>query len=253
MADNKDQILLNEKVSFIQNNLPGLDAGAYQVVVSQEVYEGTTRLSDDSLINTYTFAVKGDRFSVTNPADTIYSVFPADNATGAFDNVLPHVVFRKKTFPWIRYLSGKEPQDKVKDVPTWLAVLVLDEDDAGRFPSLQLTPRTGTISDLCSDGAGLYSCFPDKSDLKDLDLGEQAGDLVRIIDIPLPLFSQIAPTEEDLKFTAHARKVSLINKTTVQGVSDQGEPTGHFSVVFSNRLPQDNRKSYAYLVTGRYG
>ena len=54
--------LLNELVTFIQNDIPGLDDGEYKLTVSQKVDDSEGNpISDDSLTNSYTFAVLGDR------------------------------------------------------------------------------------------------------------------------------------------------------------------------------------------------
>ncbi len=69
------------------------------------------------------------------------------------------------------------------------------------------------------------------------------------IDVPLALFWQIAPTIADLKQMAHGRVVSIINQPTVTHTPDPGEPNGTFSIVFGNRLPSNERKSVAFLVS----
>lgn len=262
--DNNEKYLLNEQVSFIQHNLPGLDAGEYQLQVDQEVFEsdGVTPVSGDSYSNTYTFAVTGDRFSIANPGAILNSVFPANNASGEYSNVLPHVVFSKKTFPWTRYPTTDLPytppapgSDVDGDVPTWLWVLLLDEDDVAAYPGLQTTPVTCTVGDLFSPAVvptstlgNNYSYFSGAQDLDGLEPGENTTDSIQTIDIPLALFWQLAPTVADLELLAHGRVVSLVNQPT-NGSDVEGEPTGSFSIVFGNRLPNTGKKTYAFLVS----
>src|SRR6516162_2712437 len=106
----KDDYLLNEAVTFIQHHLPGLDPGAYDMTVAQTVFDGTSKQVDDnSLKNTYRFAVKGDRFALSNPAQTLAAVFPAEGQAGEFSTVLPHALFYKKTLPWIRFPNLNPP------------------------------------------------------------------------------------------------------------------------------------------------
>src|SRR2546421_10404195 len=107
-----------EQVTFIPHHLPGLDAGEYQLTVSQHVEDGVgNRITDDTLASTFRFAVRSDRFSLKKPAETVYGVFPADNATGEYSAVLPHVVFTQRTFPWMRSLTaGQPPPDLKADV-----------------------------------------------------------------------------------------------------------------------------------------
>ncbi len=265
MAGDDNKYLLNELVTFIQHHLPGLDAGAYQLSVAQTVFDSTTnkQVDDDTLQNTYTFAVQGARFALSNPGQTVAGFFPADGGIGEYSTVLPHVLFYKKTLPWIRYPTLKPPftppppgQDTEADVPTWLAVLLLDEDDVAQFPGLQLKPQNVTIGDLFPPAAYAASTlgtnlsyFQGTTDTSDLDYGEQPTDAIQAIDLPLQLFWQIAPTLADLNFLAHARQVSLINKPSNPKAAPEGEPTGDFSIVFGNRLPQTQKKAYAYLVS----
>ena len=105
------------------------------------------RVSGDTLSRSYTFAVLGDRFRLSNPAATVASTFPASNDTGEFSTVLPHVVFSSPSFPWARAPQYPPGQDAEGDVPTWLAVLVLDDDDAAAYPTLGLTPVPATPGD----------------------------------------------------------------------------------------------------------
>jgi hypothetical protein len=144
-----------------------------------------------------------------------------------------------------------------QDVPTWLAVLQLDEDDA-----VPLTPANAKVGDLFPQelyppstlGAN-YSYFFNATSTKQLGLSlDQA---IQVIDLPLDLFWRIAPTLADLSLMAHIRKVSLMNKATPCGgnpgrratLSDDGTPLGTYSIVFGNRLPQTQKRAYAYLVS----
>lgn len=261
-------------VSFIQHDLPGLKDGKYRLHISQAMQKDGIAVFTDPLSAEYNFAVLGDRFSLTNPADTIYSVFPAVNASGRYDAVLASVVLTKTSLPWTRtplnskannrMLSVASPTDK--DVPTWLTILLLDEDDVkayiDTYKDFTLTPRIQTVNDLFPDSVSAdstlgknYSYFhhaeetPRRAATDFLDAGQQLTDRIETIDIPVLLFRTIAPSTEDLKYMAHIRKVSLVNKATMSGISDVGEPEGSFSIVFGNRLPASNRQTYAYLVS----
>jgi hypothetical protein len=255
--------LANEQVTFIQHDLPGLDDGEYQLKVSQKVDDSTgAPINDESIDHTYTFAVQGDRFMMANPQQSIYSVFPSENSSGEFTNVLPHVVFTKTSLPWSRYPTTHEPvtglspgEDTDEDVPTWLTILLLDEDDVASFSGLELAPQNATIGDLfptslnsASTLGTNYSYFNSAQNTS-LEVGQALTDTIQVLDIPMDLFWNIAPTIDDLKLMAHVRKVSLINKPTMPGVSDVGEPTGSFSIVFGNRLPQTKKKTFAFLVS----
>ena len=253
----------NEQVTFIQHDLPGLDSGNYQIDISQTVDDSSGQtISDDSLSNSYTFAVTGDRFSLAKPAETLYSIFPADNSSGVYTNVLPHAVFTKTSLPWSRYptkdapVTGLQPgTDTDEDVPTWLTILLFDQDDIAEYPELSLSPENATIADLFptsllpqSSLGDNYSYFNSAQNIQ-LNTGQSLDDIIQKVDIPLELFWKIAPTIADLKFMAHVREVSLVDKPTMEGISDVGEPLGKFSIVFGNRLPQTQKKSFAFLVS----
>lgn len=265
MSNNsQDNPLLNELVTFIQHDVPGLPAGEFRLTVSQRLEDERGQpINDKAETNGYTFAVLGDRFRLKNPADVLYTVFPEDNGTGEYGTVLPHVVFTKSTFPWSRYPTSKEPDAPPPpgsatdaNVPTWLSVLLFDEDDVAAYPALSLEPKVATMGDLfltsLYDASTLgdnYSYFQNAKDTTGLDVGDELTDPIQIADVPLELFWKIAPTVADLSLLAHVRKVSLVNKPTMPGVSDLGEPVGTFSIVFGNRLPQSGKRTFACLVS----
>jgi hypothetical protein len=253
----------NEYVTFIQHQLPGLEAGRYELGISQHVKDSEDQpISGNTLSRTYTFAVTGDRFRLSNPSVTVASTFPASNATGEFTTVLPHVVFTAPSFPWARYPAKTPPAlpapgvDTEVDVPTWLAVLLLDDDDAAAFPGLALEPITVVLGDLFppavyspSTLGDNYSYFTDAKDASGLEVGQTTADPVQTIDVPLELFADIAPTLDDLKLTAHVRRLSVENKPAALGAQPPADPIGTFAIVVGNRLPQSDKQSHAYLVS----
>lgn len=255
--------LVDQLVTFIQHDVPGLPAGEFKLTVSQRLDDKDDKpINDQPITDAYTFAVLGDRFRLKNPAEVLYTVFPEDNGRGEYDTVLPHVVFTKSTFPWTRYPTSTEPEMPAAgtateaNVPTWLSVLLFDEDDLTPDGPLSLDPVMATIGDLFPESlyedstlGDNYSYFYKASDTTGIDIGDNLTDPIQIVDIPLELFWKIAPTIEDLKLLAHVRKVSLVDKPTMPGVSDVGEPVGTFSIVFGNRLPQTQKKTFACLVS----
>lgn len=253
----------SEYVTFIQHQLPGLEAGSYQLGLSQHVDDSAGQpISGDTLSRSYAFAVTGDRFRLSNPSATVASTFPASNATGEYSTALAHVVFSAPSFPWVRSPAKTPPalpapgKDADADVPTWLAVLTLDDDDAAAFPGLTLDPVTGVLGDLFPTAAygpstlgENYSYFTGAKDTNGLETGQATGDPVQTVDIPLELFADIAPTLDDLKLSAHVRRVSVENKPAAQGAPPPADPIGSFAIVVGNRLPQPDMRSHAYLVS----
>jgi hypothetical protein len=235
----------DENVTFLQHALPGLQDGQYELTVAHRV----TEAGGEDMSRTYHFAVVGDRFRLSRP-DIIQSVFPADHATGEFDTVLPHVVVRKPTFPWSRSPTSAAPVTSTvdADVPTWLAILVLDGDDAAAHPGTSIATRSGTIAELFAP-SGVISYFGPEQDQKLLGPSDTLNQPIRVLELPLALFWQVAPTLDDLKLLAHVRRVAFANRATMPGVSDVSEPEGDFAVVFGNRLPADRRVTTAHLVS----
>lgn len=282
--------LLNELVTFVQHDVPGLQAGEFKLTISQRINDKDGNpISDKDETNSYTFAVLADRFRLKNPSEILYTVFPEDNGSGKYSTVLPHVVFTKSTFPWARtptrtpplaplnpgewpaslapgasteanfptWLTSLAPGTSTEaNVPTWLAVLLFDADDVAAYPTLSMDPVMATMGDLYppslykdSTLKDNYSYFYEAMDTKGLDIGDNLTDPIQIVNVPLDLFWKIAPTMADLELLAHVRKVSLVNKPTMAGVSDIGEPVGTFSIVFGNRLPQTGQRTFACLVS----
>lgn len=255
-----------ERVTFVQQQLPGLDAAVYQLTIAQQVLAAgeTTVLNTDPIARDYRFAVAGPRFRLADPAGAISSLFPAPNATGDFHTALPHVVLTAPTLPWIRSPGrvGDDADPMVEPsndqgVASWLAVLTLDADDVAAWPDqLDLDPVGVTIGDLFPVAAyphsqlpaGVHSYFDDATGTDVLQPGEALDDPVQVIDLPLGLFAEIAPSPSDLVLNSHVRQLSLQAKPTLLGAEPAADPLGTYSIVIGNRLPQDVQTSHAYLV-----
>jgi hypothetical protein len=254
----------NEDATFIQHALPGLEDGTYELDVSVRIDDESGKpVNTAPLERSYQLAVTGDRFRLANPGATIASVFPASNAAGEFDTVLAHVVFDAQTFPWSRSPTAALPEEAAggghdADVPTWLAVLVLSDDDVAAFSKeLVLDPVTSIVGNLFppkaypgSDLGADYSYFTGATSTEHwLEVDEQATDPIQTIDIPLELFAAIAPTLDDLGLSAHVRQVSVENKPLALGATEPSDPLGAYSIVVGNRLPAPDATSHAYLVS----
>jgi len=225
-----------KKVTFIQHHLPVIEAGEYKLDLNIKVTDKGTGQANSDETSSYNIAVKGERFRLLQETDIIYSVFPFSENPGNYSTVLPHVVFKKKTFPWVREM-GPISDDITADRATWLGLFLLDEDII----------NTGTIGDLQSENldANMIS-YPSANSL---EVGETVDDIIQYIDLDKATFDSIAPSLDDLELLAHTREVSLDPKPTIPDVSDQGTAVGYFSIVFGNRLPKAGAgTSYVYLV-----
>lgn len=270
MADNREHPIQGT-VKFIQHNLPGLEAGEYQLTVSQNVSQEREHYASQ-----YHFAVQAPRFSLDS--NDIQALFPPDQTQGEYTDTLAHVVFTKQTLPWMRRPSLDEPvvgfdgQDHDHDVPTWMAVLIFDEDDELAFKAqgFNANPSAGKLRDLFfkrpqAQGAQGYSYFYGVADLdrssdaaqleKHLDYGQHADDACNYLDIPLGLFWNVAPSLDDLKMMAHVRNVEITRKATQNGVPASRNDlskvpgTSNFAIVTGSRLPQTGKRCIAHLVS----
>lgn len=270
MSTIENEMPVKGSVQFIQHNLPGLDAGEYML----EVKQALSTQPDTPPVNRYFFAIAGERFSI-NPTD-VDSVYPPNLGMGKYDNTLPHIVLRKQTLPWLRYptLDAPEvlyPDGKTDcDIPTWLAVLLFDEEDIEMFKEFNPQVKTVSLADLffkrpVQSGSQGYSCFfrepslgpeSDRAELvKHLDYGQNPEDRCQVIDVPIQLFQKIAPSVNDLCLLAHVRKVDITRKATQNGVPTSRDDlskiagTSDFALVLGNRLPKKGKRSFAHLVS----
>lgn len=215
-------------MAFVQYALPPLKSGNFTITVTQHVSvlgQGETFQASQG------FYVAGERYSL-GPTD-VNSVFPPAGNQGEFSNNLAHVVLSSPTLPWQRSPNPRDAEPVAgQPVPTWLAVLLFDENDPPP------KPQSVTVGDLVATPT---TFFPPRV----AEEGESMTDPVSVIDIPLALFNTIAPSLGDLNWTAHVRAVDPASKTANGGTAPQVD----YSVVFGNRLPLAGNTSTAYLVS----
>lgn len=225
------------EVAFVQFDVPPLQAGTYTVTVEQTVnQQGPNRFPARR-----TFAVAGERFSL-DPAD-VAAVFPPDLANGEYDGALPHVVLTAPTLPWER-----RSVDGVAAAP-WLAVLLLDD---GELPEL----FAATAADLVRFGEAIsvqgstatgVGRLPRETlsypGLNRLDYGERPDQELTAVDLPVELFSRVAPSARDLPYLAHIRHGDTTD------VEDTAAAQNDRAIVLGNRVPRDDATAHALLVS----
>jgi hypothetical protein len=251
-----DGMPTDEKIIFVENNIPGLPAGEYDISVRHDLENTRSRDGDDAIgesyIATKRFVVRGERFTLD--AGDIVTPFPPANNQGEYGHVLPHLICSRRTLPWERSPGGE------KGTP-WLALLVFRESDP--IPAL----ATVQVGDLGRDefhrskeardagGAKSPSTLPaaavsyGDAMLKsgrnfELDHGENYFDSCQVIDIGVDLFSSIVPSLGDLGWLAHARTVP----TTDKPGEERAKPA-EYSVLIANRLPAPNARCAVHLVS----
>ncbi len=243
MAKSEDIQNIKGTVKFVQHHLPPFEAGEYKISISHALSASKGDLPGDTDVAEYSFVVQGDRFTLS--PENINKVFPPNKMQGEYDSVLPHVVLTRRTLPWERtpLTSGiVELDNSLKDVPTWLAVLIFQDDPVAPAPprtkitlqSLYDLPTTNTISQFTPGKSGGESLD------NILEYGQNPTDECWVIDVSVPLFNQIAPSLEDLKWTAHSRKISF---------EDDGSDESDYAMVIANCLPAQDSHAVAHLVS----
>jgi hypothetical protein len=255
-------------IEFVEAYAPSLEAGEYLITVEQAVSgkDSTGAPIAETYVHARRLYVQGERFGVDS-AD-IASVFPADLNRGDHDNVLPHIVFARKTLPWERDPGVASVVDKPPTAKApWLALLVFSEDDGSittknvRLGDLSYKPylpddkaTTPIASSLPADTVSYADGYAATFGRDwELEPGQHPWDICRVIDVPVALFSAIAPSRTDLGWLAHARSIS--NSGGVAGALRQDASdlkdsvNGDFSLVFANRFPKPNAATTVHLVS----
>lgn len=199
--------------------LPPLADGKYTITVTQSIETASPDPDDIKKIVTAqeTFSAK-KTFSILSRAftllqDDVFSVYPSENAEGAFSTELPFLVSSAKTMPWL-YGDG--------DLP-WIALIAVSEEENHTVKEQDIS-----ISSLIASGDN-HTYFPAKA--MPSQFTESVDDLCHIIDLPLTLFQAIMPRRAETGYLCHAKYADLSN--TEEAVSSLD---GFFSVVMGNRF-----------------
>ena len=226
---------LDSEIVFVANHEPPLKAKAkpYTLDLNYQLEYGE-KTQTKNFIKQRAFAVGGERFSLKD--NVIDKLFPPAKSQGEFDNVLPHVVFSRRTLPWER-----TPVDSATN-SSWLAILVFREDSA---PTPISDKLTGLYPASAPDGggqlpAGVYSSGADlPAGQRFLGYGESPDDLCVYIDVSSDQFASVAPSLADLAWNAHGRTLKTSGK----------EPPGDYATVIANRLPIPGTNCVAHLIS----
>jgi len=219
------------KVEFIQYHQPYMESGEYRLKVEQTI-QADGKIDSKTFSREITFVVSGERFGPLSPTD-IHAVFPPANTIGDHSNVLPHISLKRSTLPWERFPDS----GKVDNNLTWLVLLLFRESDFAKEsdkPQLQSL----SVRELGATSTAKYPAI-------DLEPGQHEQERVNVIDVKRKYLQPLLPTKADLAFLAHTR----------QAKDKEGKAEGEqLATILSNRLPEPNGVSSAYLVSieGRY-
>ena len=219
------------QIRFVHFARPGLLPGEYEVRVTQDlsaVASSPAAAAIDAeapFEARRTFYVVPPRFGL-QPRD-VHSVYPPPTSPGTYDDVIPHVVLRRRTLPWEIPLPLTETA--VGPDP-WMALLVFHPGEAptstvGLRSGLLDTPPTGYVTPQLNDPR------------------LEADPRLTVIDLAGGQLQKVLPHRADLPWTAHVREV-LTGGKELLGLADDG----WFSVVMSTRQPAAG-ENVAHLVS----
>lgn len=227
-------------IRFYDNVVPALPVGDYLINVKQRIDPKDTEI-DETHVASQVFAVQGPRYAL--PTEDLSSIFPPNNASGIFNQFLPHVVLGKRELPWERNVFDED--DAATRTP-WLALLLfvegekIDGVDALLEPKLDGWKANRTMTGIIPARA-FHDHAPDRDTLwpaleREWYESEEflADTSTTFIDISPQAFATLLPGKEDLRYMAHARRVDPTAKES--GILKiNGE--GWYSVITGNRLP----------------
>ncbi|MEO8193522.1 MAG: hypothetical protein ABI681_06700 [Gemmatimonadales bacterium] len=210
-------------VIFHRACLPALLADDYELRVDHDLGVDT---SARPLPGERRFGLRVDGPRFTMESSLIHGVFPPTNGRGSYITRLPQIVLRRRTLPWERVLPG------TPDTP-WMALLLFEDGEA-------TTISPCTVGEVL-DGTGLVQHAP--LAIGALDSVSRAQPCTAI-DVPMPLFKEIAPLASEISLLCHVRQVNTEDKELL-GMDEDG----WFAVVVGNRLPEPGKKYLACLVS----
>ena len=174
------------------------------------------------------FNVEGPRFRID--ASDVAGMFPPRNGHGGFNTSLPHIVLYKRTLPWERRLDpdenlwkGQTPPAWNENVP-WVALLLFEETECTIKQSVAL-------SDALPKQVVTQLAVP-------------PGTQVDTVSANSSLVQSMLPSLEELSLLVHNRQVNVDDKEL-----NAAGGKGWFSVVMSNRVPEEGKKYVACLVS----
>lgn len=174
------------------------------------------------------FNVEGPRFRID--ASDVAGMFPPRNGHGGFNTSLPHIVLYKRTLPWERRLDpdenlwkGQTPPAWNQNVP-WVALLLFEETEC-----------------TLKQNVALSDALPKQVVTQ---LAAAPGTQVDTVSADRALVQSILPSLEELSLLVHNRQVNVDDKEL-----NAAGGNGWFSVVMSNRVPEEGKKYVACLVS----
>ncbi|MFB7128222.1 hypothetical protein [Kitasatospora sp. NPDC056273] len=224
-------------ITFHDDELPIATPGTYTVDVQHVLKDanGTPIDRDEPLPRaSEAFEIRAVQFVLD--ASSVHAVFPGNGASGDYHLVLPHITLNRPILPWER-----EPKwSRAEARAPWLALMVFREGELAEDPDAMGLATSRRVAELCRPGeAGVLG--PAITGLP----AETLESTCRTIDVPVDLFRRLIPTEDELYYLAHVRKVEKAQRRFEGEVLTEGD----FAVVNANRFPRTAGAYTCHLVS----
>ncbi|MFD7828590.1 hypothetical protein [Kitasatospora sp. NPDC059803] len=223
-------------ITFYDHLLPAITAGTYRADVRHVLKDahGDIDAPDKLPATSEEFEVRAVQF-VLDPS-SVHAVFPAPGASGDYALVLPHITLNRSILPWER-----EPKwSRVEARAPWLALMVFREGELPEDPDAMGLAASRTVAQLCRPAeSGVLG--PAISGLP----AETEASTCRTIDVPVPLFRRLIPTEGELSYLAHVRRVEQAKRRFEGEVLTEGD----YAVLTANRFPRTGGAYTVHLVS----
>ena len=218
------------EIKFYDARLPPLEDGPYQLQWKQQVV-GVGTKPVPPYTGSQAFLVQGPRFTLA--ATEVQSVYPPANAAGDFTDTMPHIVFPRSTLPWERYIDKTRPKTGTPGTP-WIALLLLTAEELDGASATAITVKE-LLTPTAPSGKRILppAILPSSVDL---------DSKLNAIDVPIAMWTSIAPTFAEVPYLAHAREINTEGKE-ILGINENGV----YAVVIGNRLvPSGLKQNVAY-------
>jgi hypothetical protein len=224
-------------ITFADGFAPPLPAGRYTMRAEQRLEISSERdpieFKAEKAVD-----VSAPRF-VLNPGE-VYSVYPPAGQAGAFHEALPHIVLTRKTLPWERNVDGVATEEGQIRAP-WMALLTIDDDE---IADNKIEINSIALREFYNPPAEVLGPKIKSEDGERLGPPPAEEDHCVVATMPAPLFRDIAPAGEELRFLAHARKIGPGEKDLADAVAD-----GWVAAVVGNRRPKPYARNHGLLVS----
>ncbi|MFC7329913.1 hypothetical protein [Marinactinospora rubrisoli] len=215
------------RTRFFDHRIPSLDAGKYQITVTEEIEELST--GSDIPGARQPFDVRALRFGVSE--NDVHACYPVPGTVGEYQELLPHITLDSPGLPWARKLK-QEKEEIDRGVP-WMALLVFregelpnDEDALGLVEPCTVTQLLDGDLGGTPPGIPRDSLFADEHDL-----------VCNTVLVPADLLRAVLPRPAEAALLAHAREGGPPDATHTRSEDDPPDEDELKTVVVANRFP----------------